>query len=130
MALRSYRDLRVWQEGMVLVQVVYGLTKSFPSQEVYGLCSQLQRSIVSVPSNIAEGYGRQHRREYLQHLSVAQGSLAEVDTQIEIAARLGYIGGEAHSEVLVKIASLRKQLYSLRRRLATSDAPPTPDPEP
>ena len=82
MAINSFRDLRVWQAGMELVEQVYLLTKSFPKQEIYGLTSQIQRAAVSVPSNIAEGHTREHSKEFLHHLSIAQASLAELETQL------------------------------------------------
>src|SRR6185295_19174039 len=91
MAINSFRDLRVWQAGMDLVEKVYLLTQNFPKQEVYGLTSQMQRAAVSIPSNIAEGHTREHSKEYLHHLSMAQASLAELKTQLEIAARLKYL---------------------------------------
>ena len=76
---------------MDLVEAVYKVTSCFPKQGAYGLTSQIQRAAVSIPSNIAEGHTRQHTREYLQHVSIARGSLAKVETQCEIAFRLGYI---------------------------------------
>lgn len=90
MGLRTYRDLDVWQKGMDLVVAVYELTKSFPPEEKYGLTGQIQRAAVSIPANIAEGYGRIHRGDYLHHLSIARGSLAEVETHLLIAHRLDF----------------------------------------
>ena len=90
MKIHSFRDLRVWQLAMEVVELVYRLSRSFPRSEVYGLSSQIQRAAVSVPSNIAEGHTREHTKEYLQHLSIAQASLAELETQLEIAIRLKY----------------------------------------
>ena len=90
-AIRSYRDLTVWQRAMDLTDLVYESTKRFPKDERFGLTAQLQRSAVSIPSNIAEGHGRRHLLEYLHHLSFARGSLMEVETQILIALRRGYI---------------------------------------
>jgi four helix bundle protein len=87
MSLKSYRDLEVWQKAMDLVEEVYRIAERFPSQEKYGLTGQLQRAAVSIPANIAEGYGRMHRKEYLQHLSIAKGSLAEVETHLALAVR-------------------------------------------
>ncbi len=78
--VKSYRDLRVWQAAMNLVEQVYRLTRAFPKQETYGLSSQMQRAAVSIPSNIAEGHTREHLKEYLHHLSIAQASLAELET--------------------------------------------------
>jgi len=88
----SYRDLTVWQRAMDLADVAYEMTKSFPRDERFGLTSQLQRSAVSIPSNIAEGHGRDHLGEYLHHLSIANGSLMELETQLTIAARRNYVG--------------------------------------
>ncbi len=91
MAIESYRDLIVWQKAMDLVEDVYKRTKGFPREELYGLTSQLRRAVVSVPSNIAEGQGRNSTKDFLHHLSIAYGSLCEVGTQILIAHRLGYL---------------------------------------
>ena len=91
MAIKSYRDLIVWQKAMDLVEDVYKKTKGFPREELYGLTSQLRRAVVSVPSNIAEGQGRTSTKEFLHHLSIAYGSLCEVETQILIGHRLGYL---------------------------------------
>lgn len=117
MAINSFRDLRVWQAGMDLVEEVYHLTTSFPKHEVYGLASQIQRAAVSIPSNIAEGHTREYTKEYLHHLSMAQASLAELETQLEIAARLQYLSGERLGQVLERVWSLGRQLYSLRNSL-------------
>jgi four helix bundle protein len=94
MALKTYRDLEVWQKSMDLVMSVYQLTKSFPEDERFGLTGQIRRAAVSIPANIAEGYGRTHRGDYLRHLSIARGSLAELETHLVIAVRLEYISRE------------------------------------
>ena len=117
MAINSFRDLRVWQAGMELVEQVYLITQSFPRQEIYGLTSQIQRAAVSVPSNIAEGHTREHSKEFLHHLSIAQASLAELETQLEIAARLKYLLPEQLEKILQRVMSLGKQLYALRNAL-------------
>ena len=83
--MKNFKELRVWQRAMDLVEQVYELTRDFPKQETYGLTSQIRRAAVSVPSNIAEGHTREHLKEYLHHLSMAQASLAELETQLEIA---------------------------------------------
>ena len=93
----SYRDLRVRRIGMDLVETVYDLTRGFPPDERYGLVGQMRRAAVSIPSNIAEGHARRYRKEYRQHLSVALASLAELETQVEIALRLQYIANEENS---------------------------------
>jgi four helix bundle protein len=119
-AINSFRDLRVWQAGMELVEQVYLLTQTFPKQEMYGLASQIQRAAVSVPSNIAEGHTREHSKEFLHHLSMAQASLAELETQLEIAARLKYLLPEQLEQMLQRVMSLGKQLYALRNSLIKS----------
>jgi len=88
--VRSYRDLDVWELGMKLVREVYILTDTFPDREKYGLASQLRRAAPSVPSNIAEGHAKDSTKEYLRHLSIALGSLAEVETQLLLAESLDY----------------------------------------
>jgi four helix bundle protein len=115
---KGFRELRVWQCGMDLVEEVYRLTKGFPKDELYGLTNQLRRAAVSVPSNIAEGQTRSFVKEYLQFLSVARGSLAEVQTQIEIAARLKYLSAEQVQPMLERAESLARQLNALRSSLA------------
>ena len=91
MPIQSYRELEVWKQSMDLVIEVYFLSKKLPKDERFGLISQMQRSAISIPSNIAEGYGRTHRGDYLHHLSIARGSLCELETQIIIAGRLKYL---------------------------------------
>src|SRR5437867_2308874 len=115
---KGFRDLRVWQCGMELVEEVYRLTRGFPKEELYGLTNQLRRAAVSIPSNIAEGQTRSHLKEFLQFLSMAQGSLAEVQTQIELAGRLRYLSAEQVEPALQRAESLAKQLYALRNSLA------------
>ena len=90
----SFRDLQVWQRGMQIVESVYRVSGCFPKTEIYGLTSQVHRAAVSVPSNIAEGHARSSTKEYLHHVSFAEGSLAELETQLEVAARLNYLGEE------------------------------------
>jgi four helix bundle protein len=94
-----------------------GSAQDFPKQETYGLISQVQRAIISVPSNIAEGHTREHIKEYLHHLSMAQASLAEMETQLEIATRLKYLHPNQLAELLPEISALGKQLYALRKAL-------------
>jgi four helix bundle protein len=103
---------------MELVESVYRVTQAFPKQELYGLTSQLRRAAVSIPANIAEGQSRQHIKEYLNFLSIAQGSVAEVETEIEIAGRLGYIAPDAVGSILSQLASLGRQIRALRAALA------------
>ena len=121
--VRGYRDLEVWQRSMDLVVDCYRMTKGFPKSETYGLASQLQRAAVSVPANIAEGRQRQHSKEFLQHLSIACGSLAEVETHIQIAGRLDYIDDHQIKDVLEKTAELGKMLNGLRRSIEKKPIP-------
>ena len=115
--MKSFRDLRVWQKAMELVERVYVLTQKFPREETYGLLSQIRRAVVSIPSNIAEGHTREHIKEYLHHISMAQASLAELETQLEIAVRLNYLLPSQLKPMLVEVSSLGKQLYALRNAL-------------
>jgi four helix bundle protein len=118
--IHSFRDLEVWRLGMDLVEGVYRVSTGFPKSETYGLTSQLRRAAVSVPSNIAEGHTRASTKEYLNHLSMAQASLAEVATQLEIATRLGYIPPADLTPTLDGIGNLGRMLYSLRNALLKS----------
>jgi four helix bundle protein len=117
LAGRGFRDLRVWKDGMDLVEQVYRLTRDFPKQELYGVTNQLRRAAVSIPSNIAEGQARTHVKEYLQFLSTAKGSLAEVQTQLEIGARLEYLTPKQLEQVLQQADVLSRQLHALRNVL-------------
>ncbi len=100
MAIKSYQDLIVWQKAMDLVQLVYKASKKTPDEERYLLTSQLRRSAISIPSNIAEGQARQSTAEFLNFLSIARGSRAELETQIFIAKRLGYLNPATVQELL------------------------------
>src|SRR5690349_11368468 len=101
-----FRQLRGWQQGMDIVDAVYRATNVFPQSELYGLSGQIRRAAVSVPSNIAEGHTRASTKEYLNHISMAQASLAEVETQLEIATRLGYLTTPEADPVLQQTSSL------------------------
>ena len=124
MKVRRYHDLLAWQKAMDLVEDVYKLTRTFPKEEQYGLSSQIRKAAVSVPSNIAEGHCRNGRREFVHHLSIALGSLGEVETQMIIARRLGY-ADTAESERLLTLAEetgriLVALMHSLERHAAAS----------
>jgi len=114
--VKGHRDLSVWRKSMDLVTAVYSLTRTFPKAETYGLASQMQRAAVSVPSNIAEGHGLKHTQAYLRHLAIASGSLAELETQIEIASRLGYVKPEEDS-IIRDADEVGRMLVGLRRSL-------------
>jgi four helix bundle protein len=117
MAVQSYRELIVWQKAMKLVQSIYSLTKDFPKEEVYALTSQIRRAAVSIPSNIAEGQGRDSTKEFLHHLSIAYGSLMEVETQILIAQSLEYLKSEETNLILEKTAETGRLINGLSRSL-------------
>ena len=117
MGTRTYRDLLVWQKAMDLVEAVYKLAEQFPDKEKFGLSSQLQRAAVSVPANIAEGYGRVHRGDYAHHLSIARGSLAELETHVAIAVRLGYAEREDALYVWEIAQEVGKMLQSMIRTM-------------
>jgi len=131
MGLKTYRDLGVWQKAMDLVVVVYQQTKKFPAEERFGLTSQLRRAAVSIPANIAEGYGRKHRGEYIHHLSVAAGSAAEVETLLAIAARLEFVSREAAMEAWQLVQEVARMLAKLIQSLEkASPKPQTLNPKP
>lgn len=116
-AIQSYRDLEVWQRGVQLVELVYALTDLFPQQEQYELTSQLRRAAVSVPSNIAEGWGYSSSAQYVHFLERARSSLLEIETQVILAERLGYISESKKDHLLTKTTAESKMLLSLMRSL-------------
>ncbi len=99
---KGYKDLIVWKKSYALVLEIYKMTKLFPAEERYGLMQQMRRCSVSIPSNIAEGYGRQHNKEYAQFLSIALGSLCELETQYFLSIDLGYIESDDSVKGLIK----------------------------
>ena len=113
--MKSYRDLKVWEKAMDLVVMCYQAAKTFPKNEIYGLTSQLQRSAVSIPANIAEGHQRKYSKEFLQYLSIAYGSLAELETHVLIAERLRYIDKNQSKGLLDQTAELGKMINGLKR---------------
>ena len=117
MSLLHYRELIAWQKSMALVTRVYALSKGFPNDERFGLTSQIRRAAVSVPSNIAEGQGRDSTKEFIHHLSIAYGSLMEVETQILIGRDLGYLENEAVSALLTESAEAGRIINGLMRSL-------------
>ena len=118
--LRSYRELVVWQKAVALVIDVYSITKGFPRDEIYGLTSQLRRSAVSIPSNIAEGQGRATKGEFVQFLGHARGSLFELETQIVIAKALGYIAPETEERLTAQVTEVARILNGLLTSLGVA----------
>lgn len=119
--IKSFRDLLIWEKGTKLVEDIYAATRLFPREEIYGLTSQLRRSAISVPSNIAEGFARFHNKEYRQFLYMALGSCAELATQITIASRLEYINNTIADTLLCNIDEISKMTMGLIKKLNTND---------
>jgi four helix bundle protein len=115
---RSYKDLVVWQKGIALAKLVYGLTGSFPSEEKFGIVAQMRRAAVSVPSNIAEGQARHTTGEFIQFLSHAEGSVAELDTQLILSIELKFCNSAAADASFALISEIRRMLNALRRKLS------------
>src|SRR5688572_6876051 len=115
--IKSHRDLLVWQKGMDLVTEIYALTKQFPAEERYGLIQQATRASVGVPANLAEGHSRGTRRDYAHYVSIARGSLMELETYVMIAERLGFAERKTAATVLEQITELGRMLTTLRQRL-------------
>ena len=119
MAVQSYRELIVWQKSMDVVELIYRATKKFPREEIYGLTSQIRRAAVSIPSNIAEGQARNSTAEFKNFLSIAQGSKAEVETQLMIAVRLEYVTQDEARPILRLLEEVSKMTASLQGKLTT-----------
>jgi four helix bundle protein len=114
---QSYRDLLVWQKGVALAKEIYQITSSFPAEEKFGLISQMRRAAVSVPSNLAEGQARNTTGEFVQFISYAEGSLAELDTQLTLAVELNFLSPEKARTGMDSITELRRMLNGLRRAI-------------
>ncbi len=119
MPVRSYRDLKVWQSSKALAVEIYRLTSGLPKEEAYGLVAQMRRSAVSVPSNIAEGNARP-TKEYVRFIGIAQGSLAELETQLEIACDIGYFEQSAMFPLLEQTTEIGRMLGGLEKSLASN----------
>jgi four helix bundle protein len=119
---KPHKKLDVWQVAMAVARTIYDLTRHFPEEEKYGLVSQMRRAAVSIPCNIAEGAARQGRKEFRNFLSVAQGSLSELDTQLEVSLMLGYLRREEIQELWKELMRVDKMLTSLIRSLSRSPA--------
>jgi four helix bundle protein len=115
--LNSYKDLIVWQKSIALVSKVYSLTKRFPSDEKFGLISQLTRASISIPANIAEGWGRESRKNYIQFLRVSRGSLFELETLLIISKNEGFITSEAFQDISLNTDELTRMLGSMIKKL-------------
>lgn len=112
-SIKCYRDLVVWQKAMDLAVDIHALTGNFPKEELFALTNQLKRASISVPSNIAEGHGRRSTKDYLRFLNISRGSLNELETQLTLALRYGYIDSSLHDQTLEKTAEIGRMLNGL-----------------
>ncbi|MGH9397941.1 MAG: four helix bundle protein [Terriglobia bacterium] len=117
----GYRDLVVWQKGIELAKLIYSITRKLPSEERFGLISQMRRAAVSIPSNVAEGQARHTTGEFIQFVSHAEGSLAELDTQLRLRMELGYCSNGETVCIFALMEEMRKMLNSLRRNLSAKE---------
>ena len=115
--MRNFREYDIWTDGMELVDTVYTFADAFPNTEKYGLSSQITRSAVSIPSNIAEGASRNSEKDFARFLEIALGSAFELETQLIIAERRKYISASHLEESILKLTSLQKRIYGLRRKV-------------
>lgn len=115
--VRNFRDLLVWQRALELAVRVYRVTGSFPGGEQYGLTSQICRAAVSIPSNIAEGQARGTDPAFANHLDIALGSAAELETQLRIAMKIGYLDPQTHDALLAELGEITRMMYGLRKRV-------------
>jgi four helix bundle protein len=122
--IRSHRDLIVWQRAMGTVTEIYRVTNVFPATEKFGLTSQLRRAAVSIPSNIAEGYGRGTSQDYLRFLRISRGSLFEVDTQLLIATNMGFLSHDQYQQVENQLAETGRVLAGLIKSIESRIANP------
>ena len=118
MKVSNFRELRIRQAAMQLAETTYTVTRSFPREEAFGLTAQMRRSAVSVPSNIAEGHIRASRRDFLRYLPIAEASLAELETQIELAARIGFISPHNTKNLIQGSRALGRQIHATKSALA------------
>ncbi|HXJ93537.1 MAG TPA: four helix bundle protein [Terriglobia bacterium] len=125
MGSKTYRDLELWQTAMDLVVECYQAARRFPRYETFGLSGHFRRAVVSVPANIAEGHGRQHRPEFIPHLHIALGSRAEVETHVQIAQRLGYLEPTHAEKVLPRTGEVGRLLNGMLRYLRSKPSSAT-----
>lgn len=114
---KPHKKLNVWQKSIILIQKIYELTRSFPKIEIYGLTNQMRRAAISIPANISEGAARQTKKEFIQFLHVAQGSLSELDTHLEISQKLGYFKENSVQEISLLMNDIDKMLTGLIKSL-------------
>jgi four helix bundle protein len=112
--MRNFRNLEVWQESIKFVTEIYSITRSFPTDEIYGLVSQINRCAVSIPSNLAEGSSRSSGKEYSRFIEIALGSSFELETQLEISKNLNFIHADLFKNVLERLTIIQKRLNALK----------------
>jgi len=117
--IKNFRDLRIWQNSMDLISDIYSSTRTFPKDEIYGLVTQIRRAAVSIASNIAEGFSRYHKKEYIHFLYIALGSCSELATQIEISSRLDFISLEMKKDILDKIDHISRMITKLIKTIVS-----------
>ena len=117
MSVQHFRELLVWQKGMILAKLCYEVTTGFPRSEMFGLTSQIRLAAVSVPANIAEGHGRAHTKEFLNHLSMARGSLAELETHLILSQQVGLLTEDTLATCLTICGEISRMLSGLRKSL-------------
>lgn len=115
--MHNFRKLDIWSDSVELADTIYTVTEDFPRQEIYGLASQMQRAAVSIPSNIAEGSGKCSDKDFVRFLGISLGSLFELETQVEIAHRRGYIGTPIYYSLNTTITSLQKRVFMFRQSI-------------
>ena len=117
MAVQNYQDLIVWQKAMELAEKVYIVTKKLPKEEIYSLTNQMRRAVVSIPSNIAEGHSRNSKKEFIQFLSIARGSKAELETQVLLCVKICYLCEADILEIMLLLQEIGKMLFALINKL-------------
>lgn len=117
--MKTHLDLDVWKRSIEFVTLIYRLTGKFPKSEIYGITSQIRRSAVSIPSNIAEGAGRTSKKEFSHFLSISLGSLAELETQLIISDNLNYLDSGLLNDLISKLSSIRKMIFGLKKSIST-----------
>lgn len=115
--MKTHLDLDVWKRSIEFVTLIYRLTGKFPKSEIYGITSQIRRSAVSIPSNIAEGAGRTSKKEFSHFLSISLGSLAELETQLIISDNLNYLDSGLLNDLISKLSSIRKMIFGLKKSI-------------
>lgn len=115
--MNNFRKLKIWDRSVELATVIYDITKNYPKVEMYSIVSQMRRSVVSVSSNIAEGSGRQSKKEFKHFLNIAKGSSYELETQLTISRNLGFISQNTFKEIIASLVELHKMIHSLIKTL-------------